>query len=88
MCLGQSIEALKKELDLDDHLLSLDDFLERYETNIETGLSSEEVAKRQAQYGLNVLTPMKVIYLPKTYCNIKCMQKCCNNLVFSHEGTP
>ncbi|XP_077630825.1 potassium-transporting ATPase alpha chain 2 [Crocuta crocuta] len=52
-------EELKKELDLDDHKLSIKELEEKYSTNIITGLSSTQAAALLAQNGPNALTPPK-----------------------------
>uniref|UniRef100_A0A667FLM7 Sodium/potassium-transporting ATPase subunit alpha n=1 Tax=Lynx canadensis TaxID=61383 RepID=A0A667FLM7_LYNCA len=52
-------EELKKELDLDDHKLSIKELEKKYGTNIITGLSSTQAAELLAQNGPNALTPPK-----------------------------
>uniref|UniRef100_A0A8C6XNM9 Sodium/potassium-transporting ATPase subunit alpha n=1 Tax=Naja naja TaxID=35670 RepID=A0A8C6XNM9_NAJNA len=52
-------EELKKELDLDDHKLSIQDLEEKYGTSIIKGLTSARAAEILARDGPNALTPPK-----------------------------
>ncbi|KAF3815644.1 hypothetical protein GH733_016408 [Mirounga leonina] len=52
-------EELTKELDLDDHKLSIKELEKKYGTNIITGLSSAQAAELLARNGPNALTPPK-----------------------------
>lgn len=55
-----NIEELKKEVDIDDHLISIEELCERYETNLKLGLSGrEQIEKSLLKYGPNTLTPPK-----------------------------
>lgn len=51
------IDDLKKEVDIDDHQISIDELCLRYETDIKLGLRSEQVSKSLEKYGPNTLTP-------------------------------
>ncbi|XP_063167558.1 potassium-transporting ATPase alpha chain 2 [Candoia aspera] len=52
-------EDLKKELDLDDHKLSIQELEEKYGTSIIKGLTSARAAEILARDGPNALTPPK-----------------------------
>nr|XP_044633418.1 LOW QUALITY PROTEIN: potassium-transporting ATPase alpha chain 2 [Equus asinus] len=52
-------EELKKEVDLEDHKLSIKELERKYGTNIVTGLSSTQAAELLARNGPNALTPPK-----------------------------
>ncbi|XP_061449555.1 potassium-transporting ATPase alpha chain 2 [Rhineura floridana] len=52
-------EDLKKELDLDDHKLSIQELEEKYGTSTTKGLSSARAAEILARDGPNALTPPK-----------------------------
>ncbi|KAF7241233.1 Potassium-transporting ATPase alpha chain 2 [Varanus komodoensis] len=52
-------EDLKKELDLNDHRLSIQELEEKYGTNIVKGLTSARAAEVLARDGPNALTPPK-----------------------------
>nr|XP_008111975.1 PREDICTED: potassium-transporting ATPase alpha chain 2 [Anolis carolinensis] len=52
-------EDLKKELDLDDHKLSIQELEEKYGTSIIKGLTSSRAAEILARDGPNSLTPPK-----------------------------
>ncbi|XP_026564819.1 potassium-transporting ATPase alpha chain 2 [Pseudonaja textilis] len=52
-------EELKKELDLDDHKLSIQELEEKYGTSIIKGLTSARAAEILARDGPNALTPPK-----------------------------
>lgn len=55
-----NIEELKKEVDIDDHLISIEQLCERYETDSKLGLASRElIEKSLLKYGPNTLTPPK-----------------------------
>ncbi|KAG9509361.1 Sodium/potassium-transporting ATPase subunit alpha [Fragariocoptes setiger] len=53
------INELKQEVTIDDHLISLDELLTRYQTNKETGLTREQAKQLLLKYGPNQLTPPK-----------------------------
>ena len=56
-----SSKRIKKELEFvfDDHLIELDDFIRRYETNVSEGLNDEHVELRLKRDGKNVLKKRK-----------------------------
>ena len=56
---GKKREAseLKKEVVLDVHTVDLAELCERFGTNVETGLTSQQAKAGNAEYGLNELTP-------------------------------
>ncbi|VDD83150.1 unnamed protein product [Mesocestoides corti] len=56
----EDLNELKQELVTDEHQISLDELCERLETNIETGLTSEQAKTRLDRDGPNALTPSKV----------------------------
>jgi len=53
------VEELKKEVDIDDHLISIEELCRRYETDPKLGLRAELVGKSLEKYGPNTLTPPK-----------------------------
>ena len=53
---------------MDDHKISIDELLVRYEVDASTGLTSNQVAKRLIDYGENRLTPPKKIPEWKKLC--------------------
>lgn len=53
------IEELKKEVDIDDHQISIEELCLRYETDVKLGLRSDQVANSLEKYGPNSLTPPK-----------------------------
>lgn len=58
---GERIDNLKKEMDIDDHKLSIPELCARYQTDIEKGLSSIEAKRIYQRDGPNSLTPPKSI---------------------------
>ncbi|XP_051787858.1 potassium-transporting ATPase alpha chain 2-like [Erpetoichthys calabaricus] len=56
---GRNMEDLKKEIDIDDHKLTLEELTDKYETDLVTGLTSAKAAEVLARDGPNVLTPPK-----------------------------
>ncbi|MBN3293794.1 AT12A ATPase, partial [Polypterus senegalus] len=56
---GRNVDDLKKEIDIDDHKLTLEELTDKYETNLVTGLTSAKAAEVLARDGPNVLTPPK-----------------------------
>jgi len=48
---------LKKEVTIDDHRIPLDELIERYQTNIEEGLTTEKAREALEKNGPNSLTP-------------------------------
>ncbi|CAF3386398.1 unnamed protein product [Rotaria socialis] len=53
------IDDLKKELDIDDHRLSLEELLQRYETDPQFGLTDAKIKEFLNRDGPNALTPPK-----------------------------
>lgn len=53
----------------EDHLFSVDECLRKHQTNQTLGLTTGEVAERQAKYGKNELTPPKTIPKWRLYVN-------------------
>ncbi|CAF2068549.1 unnamed protein product [Rotaria magnacalcarata] len=53
------MDDLKKELDIDDHRLSLEELLQRYETDPQFGLTDAKVKEFLNRDGPNALTPPK-----------------------------
>jgi sodium/potassium-transporting ATPase subunit alpha len=51
------LNDLKQELDVDVHKVSVEELCNRFHTNIQTGLSTEQVKTNQDAYGSNALTP-------------------------------
>lgn len=54
------LNDLKKELEVDVHIVSLTDLFHRWGTNVDVGLSEEMVQNNQTKYGPNTLTPPTV----------------------------
>lgn len=63
------IEELKREVDIDDHLISLDELCARYETDAKLGLSQSQVARSLEKYGPNSLTPPQTESEWKKFCS-------------------
>ncbi|XP_020903916.1 sodium/potassium-transporting ATPase subunit alpha-B isoform X1 [Exaiptasia diaphana] len=51
------LEELKQEMEMDWHQITQEELLARLETNLETGLTQEEAARRLKRDGPNALTP-------------------------------
>ncbi|CAG0898014.1 unnamed protein product [Darwinula stevensoni] len=56
-----TLAELKKEIDIDDHQIPLDDLATRLDVDIETGLSEEEAKHRLTRDGPNSLTPATTV---------------------------
>ncbi|CAF3948861.1 unnamed protein product, partial [Rotaria magnacalcarata] len=54
-----NLEDLKRELEIDDHKISMEELLRRYETDLEKGLTDAKVREVFARDGPNALTPPK-----------------------------
>ncbi|CAF0832605.1 unnamed protein product [Adineta steineri] len=50
-------ENLKKEVTIEEHKLTLDELVERFQTNIEQGLTTQKAAELLEKNGPNALTP-------------------------------
>merc|ERR1711970_1650566 len=53
----KNLNELKQELEIDVHRVTVDELCKRYGTNVENGLDEKQLAKNQAEYGKNELTP-------------------------------
>ncbi|EPB77098.1 Na,H/K antiporter P-type ATPase, alpha subunit [Ancylostoma ceylanicum] len=53
----RKLEHLKKDIDIDDHKIPIEELFERLKTSPETGLSTDEAGERLRMYGPNALTP-------------------------------
>merc|ERR1719295_645784 len=53
----RNLDDLKKELEVDDHKITIDELHKRYEVNPETGLTSSQAKANVEKYGPNALTP-------------------------------
>lgn len=62
------IEELKKEVNIDDHMISIEELCERYATDCKRGLRQEQVAESLERYGPNTLTPPKQESEWKKFC--------------------
>ncbi|XP_062816444.1 sodium/potassium-transporting ATPase subunit alpha-2-like [Anolis carolinensis] len=54
---GEDLDDLKKEVDIDDHKLSLEELTQKYKTDLSTGLTTTQAAEILARDGPNALTP-------------------------------
>lgn len=54
-----NLDDLKKEVELDEHKISLDELYARYQTSLERGLSDEQARSNLARDGPNALSPPK-----------------------------
>jgi sodium/potassium-transporting ATPase subunit alpha len=63
-----NIDELKKEVNLDDHMISIQELCERYSTDCKLGLKSSQVAESLERYGPNTLTPPKQESEWKKFC--------------------
>jgi sodium/potassium-transporting ATPase subunit alpha len=57
----KGVESLKAEVQMDEHLISVEALCERLSTSLGDGLSSDEHSKRLARDGPNRLTPPKQV---------------------------
>ncbi|ESN95060.1 hypothetical protein HELRODRAFT_102867 [Helobdella robusta] len=55
----KDVESLKKEMEMDEHKIPLNELLERLETDVAKGLTESEAHKRYLRDGPNALTPPK-----------------------------
>lgn len=63
------IEELKKEVNIDDHIISIEELCARYSTDCKLGLKSELVQESLEKYGPNTLTPPKQESEWKKFCD-------------------
>uniref|UniRef100_A0A915C2G8 Sodium/potassium-transporting ATPase subunit alpha n=2 Tax=Parascaris univalens TaxID=6257 RepID=A0A915C2G8_PARUN len=56
---GTDINELKQEVRMDEHTIPLEELVKRYDTNLETGLSSTKASQVLARDGPNALSPPK-----------------------------
>ena len=56
----EGLSDLKKEIEMDEHKIEVDELLRRLETDVRQGLSDDEAARRLGRDGPNALTPPKV----------------------------
>ncbi|KHN82508.1 Sodium/potassium-transporting ATPase subunit alpha [Toxocara canis] len=56
---GTDINELKQEVRMDEHTIPLDELVKRYDSNLETGLSSTKALQILARDGPNALSPPK-----------------------------
>ncbi|CAD5210637.1 unnamed protein product [Bursaphelenchus xylophilus] len=56
---GLSMADLKRDVEMDDHKIPLEEFAKRHKTNLEKGLTDDDAAERLKKDGLNRLTPPK-----------------------------
>lgn len=54
---ADDFENLKKEVTIDEHKIPLEELIDRYQTNIEQGLTTEQARDLLAKNGPNALTP-------------------------------
>lgn len=62
------IGELKKEVNIDDHMISIEELCERYSTHTKLGLKCEQVAVSLEKFGPNTLTPPKTESEWKKFC--------------------
>lgn len=55
----EELEDLKKELEIDDHKISLEEICRRYDTDLNRGLTTQKAQEVFARDGPNALTPPK-----------------------------
>jgi hypothetical protein len=67
----KEILALKREIEMDEHLIEVEDLTARWNTDIDKGLRSEESKIRLLLKGPNVLTPIQ--QTPRTLLFLKIM---------------
>lgn len=65
------MDNLKKEVDIDEHKLTVDELCRRYATSITTGLTDQVAAELLIKNGPNALTPPK--QTPKYIKFLRCM---------------
>lgn len=63
-----NLDELKKEVDIDDHLISLELLCQRYSTDPKCGLRDHQVGLALEKYGPNSLTPPKTESEWKKFC--------------------
>ena len=55
----EKLDDLKQELELDVHVVEASELCERFSTNLDKGLTTEQAKKNIEEYGPNALTPPK-----------------------------
>ena len=81
---GKNLNELKQELEIDVHKLSVADLCKRFNTNVESGLSKEQVAEGLKEHGPNQLpTPPSVPIWMRVCCFCFCLDEIKKN-GFSH----
>ncbi|XP_070549083.1 sodium/potassium-transporting ATPase subunit alpha-3-like isoform X2 [Ptychodera flava] len=55
----KDLDELKKEIEIDDHKIPIDELYARHQTNPETGLTAAQAKEKLARDGPNALTPPK-----------------------------
>ncbi|OQV18353.1 Sodium/potassium-transporting ATPase subunit alpha [Hypsibius exemplaris] len=56
-----TMEDLKKDLQMDDHIIPVEELFNKLDVDPKTGLNDDEAAKRLARDGKNMLTPPKKV---------------------------
>ena len=54
---GKNLQALKQELELDVHKISIDELCKRFNSDLDRGLTKAAALEGNRKYGLNALTP-------------------------------
>ncbi|VDK77507.1 unnamed protein product [Litomosoides sigmodontis] len=65
-----SLQSMKKEVEMREHQIPLEELCKELKVNIDKGHSEEEATKLLQQHGLNMLTP------PKKRSELLAMLKC------------
>ena len=79
----QKENDLKKELVLDVHTVSVEELSDRFGTDVETGLTTQQAKAANVQYGLNELTPppplskLKLAFAYSSVANKPSYKPCC-----------
>ena len=54
---GTNLQSLKQELELDVHRIGLDELCQRFNSDLDRGLTKSAALEGNRKYGLNALTP-------------------------------